>query len=93
MTRYDSATIKRARTIIANAERQEAARKAAATRTVKTEKNTDWRKKPASVGQMRRINACYKRDGLREFATIAAFRKVFTNAGMASDEFQSIKNG
>jgi hypothetical protein len=90
---YDSATIKRARTILANAERQQAARKAAVKRTVKPTVKADstddaWRKFAASKRQMDRINLAYGHLNLRTFRTLADFRAVFPTMGAASDEFQ-----
>lgn len=86
MTRYDAATIKRARTILANAEAQQNSRKATVKATVKRE--AAWRSGKASKGQMDRINLAYGQMGLRTFRTITDFRAVFATAGAASDEFQ-----
>lgn len=83
---YAQSTIKRARTILAN----EAASKRTVQRTVKAER-ADWRDGKASIGQMRRINARYRAMGLREFASLASFRKVFGSAGAASAEWKSIR--
>ena len=115
MSTYAPSTIKRARTILANADRearmQRMIREAQAARPRVAAKPTPkpvaapkpvertrkapesyaefcqrvegMRGKPASEGQMRRINRIYKADGLRVFEDIESFRLVFDMADAA----------
>lgn len=115
---YSNATIKRARTIIANVEhghtntatrpsyaasvvREMQARSPrqphTQTRTIAApvdnrDRDAVMATKVATIGQMRRINRCYKDDGLREFDTLASFREVFPTMLAASIEWR-ILNG
>lgn len=81
---YSAATVKRARTICANADRQAASRKAR-TRTVKAQ--IDWRKRPASKAQLARINGLEKLLGYK----LSTMRHIGT-AGQASDLYQALKS-
>jgi hypothetical protein len=85
---YSQSTIKRARTILANADRQNKARASAAKRTVKaqTKDPNAWRSRPASEAQIGRIHRLEKHLGYR-LSTKAAIG----NAGQASDLYQSLK--
>ena len=90
---YSPATVKRARTIIANCERQQNARtqrsvKPARAAAKPAPKPAAWRNRAASATQMARINDAYVALNLRTFATLGDFREVFPTAGAASDEFQ-----
>lgn len=87
---YSAATIKRSRTILRNAETQKRAsaqvlrqRKAQNAPTVKA----DWRNRPASEPQLKRINALERTIGYRE----STMRQIGT-AGQASDLYKSLKS-
>jgi hypothetical protein len=45
----------------------------------------------ATNGQMKRVNALYAEAGLREFATLRTFRKVFPTMLAASIEYRTMK--
>jgi hypothetical protein len=45
----------------------------------------------ATNGQMKRVNALYREAGLREFATLRTFRKVFPTMLDASIEYRTLK--
>lgn len=84
---YSPATVKRARTILANCERQQQSRNARATAAVKAVKDANaWRKRPASDAQIRRVSALENDLGYR-----VSGRRVIRTAGQASDLYQSLK--
>jgi hypothetical protein len=87
---YSPATIKRCKTILSNAQSQQKMQqrvhKAATRAVVKDTIKRDWRTKPASDAQIRRINGVEKFLGYKP-----STRRAIGNAGQASDLFQSLK--
>lgn len=86
---YSAATVKRARTIVRNAEQQRTAtKKVLATRTQQNAPTVkaDWRNRPASKAQLSRINALEASLGYRK----STMRTIGT-AGQASDLYKSLK--
>jgi hypothetical protein len=103
---YSTATIKRARTILRNADT--GTRTPSYTTTSKPAKAPVRRNvqpisddfgtrlaqmhgKLATAGQMRRINAAYERQGLRTFDTIDEFRAVIGDMAAASVEWNRVR--
>lgn len=91
-TTYSRSTLRRARTILRNQEQADTiARKAAARAPRKPAQpkaapKADWRTRPASQAQVRRIQALEVALGYKP-STIA----IIGNAGQASDLYQSLK--
>lgn len=83
---YSPATLKRHATMQRKIEAQMRRERAtqAVKRTVEQDRDAAMAKKPATSGQMRRINRLHEAQGLREYATLAAFRKVFPTMLAAS---------
>jgi len=93
---YSPATIKRARTILARCEQNP--KRATVKRAVKAQRDdfearlAAMKGKKSTVGQMRRINAQYEAQGLREFASLSDFRKVFPLMTDAAIEYRNLRN-
>lgn len=90
---YSAATIKRARTILANCEaKQSTVVKQAIVSTRDAKRDAQMATRKASNGQRHRINDRHAERGLRQYKTLAAFRRVFPtmlDASLYNDEFKS----
>jgi hypothetical protein len=88
---YSNATIKRARTILRNAETAQAITRKSQqnnprTSTTRNAVKADWRTRPASDAQIARIHRCERDLGYK-----LSNRATIGNAGQASDLYQSLK--